>query len=85
MVPKLSSFVCIYVWSSLTCIYVWSSLVCILCMVVSYMYLCMVISFMYVCMVVTYSKSMDQLGKVADPARGQLNRENEYFPVLVCA
>ena len=56
-----------------------------LCMVISYMYLCMVISFMYVCMVVTYSKSMDQLGKVADPARGQLNRENEYFPVLVCA
>ena len=24
-------------------------------------------------------------GKVANPARGQLNRENEYFPVLVCA
>ena len=29
----------------------------------------------------TYSKSMDQPGKVASPARGQLNRENEYFPV----
>ena len=28
----------------------------------------------------TYSKSMDQRGKVANPARGQLNRENEYFP-----
>ena len=29
----------------------------------------------------TYSKSMDQPGskKVANPARGQLNRENEYF------
>ena len=25
---------------------------------------------------VTYSKSMDQPGKVANPARGQLNREN---------
>ena len=24
---------------------------------------------------------MDQPGKVANPARGQLNRENEYFPV----
>ena len=24
---------------------------------------------------------MDQSGKVANPARGQLNRENEYFPV----
>ena len=24
----------------------------------------------------TYSKSMDQSGKVANPARGQLNREN---------
>ena len=31
----------------------------------------------------TYSKSMDQPGKVANPARGQLNRENEYFPVRV--
>ena len=26
---------------------------------------------------------MDQLGKVANPARGQLNRENEYSPVPV--
>ena len=26
----------------------------------------------------TYSKSMHQPGKVANPARGQLNRENEY-------
>ena len=30
-----------------------------------------------VCMVITYSKSMDQPGKVANPARGQLNRGNE--------
>ena len=30
-------------------------------------------------------KSMDQPGKVANPARGQLNRENEYFPVRVRA
>ena len=29
-------------------------------------------------MVITYSKSMDQPGKVANPARGQLNRENKY-------
>ena len=33
----------------------------------------------------TYSKSMDQPGKVANPARGQLNREKEYFPVRVRA
>ena len=35
----------------------------------------------------TYSKSsMDQPGKVASPARSQLNnRENEYFPVHVVA
>ena len=26
---------------------------------------------------------MDQPGKVANPARGKLNRENEYFPVRV--
>ena len=31
----------------------------------------------------TYSKSMDQPGKVANPARGQLNKEDEYFPVPV--
>ena len=48
--------------------------------------------------VITYSKgmyvyiynhhiqqSMDQPGKVANPARGQLNRENEYSRVLVRA
>ena len=28
---------------------------------------------------------MDQPGKVANPARGQLNWENEYFPVPVRA
>ena len=33
----------------------------------------------------TYSKIMDQPGKVASPARGQLNRKNEYFPVRVRA
>ena len=31
----------------------------------------------------TFSKSMDQPGKVANPARGQLNRENEYFSIGV--
>ena len=39
---------------------------------------------MYVYMV-TYSQSLDQPGKVANPARGQLNRENEYFSVPVRA
>ena len=33
----------------------------------------------------TNSKSIDQPGKVANPARGQLNRKNEYFPVRVRA
>ena len=33
----------------------------------------------------TYSKSMDQPSKVANPVRGQLNRGNEYFPVRVRA
>ena len=32
-----------------------------------------------------YSKGKVQPGKVANPARGQLNRENEFFPVPVCA
>ena len=30
-------------------------------------------------------QSMDQPGKVANPARGQLNRKNEYSPVPVRA
>ena len=35
--------------------------------------------YVYVCM---QNTGMDQPGKVANnPARGQLNRENEYFPV----
>ena len=33
----------------------------------------------------TYSKSMDQPGKVANPAPCQLNREDEFFPVPVRA
>ena len=33
----------------------------------------------------TYSKSIDKPGKVACPARGQLNRKNECFPVRVRA
>ena len=33
----------------------------------------------------TCSKSMDQPSKVANPARGQLNRRNEYFSVPVRA
>ena len=33
----------------------------------------------------TYSKGKDQPGKVTNPARGQLNRENEHFSVRVRA
>ena len=33
----------------------------------------------------TYSKSKDQPGKVANPARGQLTEKKEYFPVPVRA
>ena len=33
----------------------------------------------------TYSKSIDQPVKVANPARGQLNRKNEHSPVPVRA
>ena len=42
------------------------------------MYVCM-----YVYMVITYSKGMDQPGKAANPARGQLNRENN-IPLSPC-
>ena len=38
---------------------------------------------LYVCKVITYSKGKGQPGKVANPARGQLNRENHFFPVPV--
>ena len=34
---------------------------------------------MYVCVVITYSKAMNQPGKEANPAHGQLNRENVFF------
>ena len=40
---------------------------------------------LYVCVVITYSKGKDQPGKVANPARGQLNRETDFFPVPVSA
>ena len=43
---------------------------------------------MYVCMYVWSShiaEHKDQPGKVANPARDQLNRENEFFPVPVRA
>ena len=32
-----------------------------------------------------YSKNKDQPGKVANPARGQLKRENDFSPVPVRA
>ena len=35
------------------------------------------------CMVITYSKGKDQPGKVANPARGQLNRENEQGKMII--
>ena len=46
--------------------------------------------YIYVCIVITYYSrrvpGMDQPGKViANPARGQLNRENEYSLVPVRA
>ena len=43
---------------------------------------------MYRCMnvwVIIYCKSMDQPDRVANFARGQLNMENEFFPVPVRA
>ena len=33
----------------------------------------------------TYSKSMNQLGKVANPACGELNRKNECFNISLSA
>ena len=41
--------------------------------------------YIYICMVITHSKSKDRTGKAANPAPGQLNWENEYFPVPVRA
>ena len=49
-------------------------------------YFCLTKPQEYVCMYGhAYSKSIDQPGKAADPARGQLNRENEYFSIRVRA
>ena len=36
-------------------------------------------------MVITYDKGKDQPGKAANPTRGQLNMENDFFPVTICA
>ena len=48
-----------------------------------YAYVCMCV---YVCMYGHHTyRSMDQPGQAANPARGQLNRENEYSPVPVRA
>ena len=45
------------------------------------MYVCM-----YVCVYVQHTlQIMGQLGRVANPARGQLNRANGYFLVSVRA
>ena len=42
---------------------------------------------MYVLIVITYTAARVRIngGKVANPARGQLNKKNEYFPVRVRA
>ena len=52
----------------------------------------MILVCMYVCMYVymwpshiCIARVNDQRGKVANPAHGQLNRENEHFPVPVRA
>ena len=68
----VSMYLCMYLC---ICIYV--------CMYVP-MYVCMYVC-IYVCMVITYNKGKDQPGKVANPVRGQLNREKESFPVPVRA
>ena len=39
----------------------------------------------HMCLVIKYGKSKEQPGEVANPARGQLKRGNEYFPVPVRA
>ena len=36
-------------------------------------------------MVIAHGKVKDQPGRVADPARGQLDMENKYFPVRIRA
>ena len=38
---------------------------------------------MYVWPNIFTGKRKDQPSKVANPARGQLNRENKYFPVRI--
>ena len=40
---------------------------------------------MYLWSSLIQEQSMDQPGKVANPACGQLNKENVYFPVAVRA
>ena len=44
-----------------------------------YMYVSVYLCIYLCCMVFIYSKGKDQPGKVANPARGQLDRENDFF------
>ena len=72
--------VCPLFFSFLTSPPVMCKALCTRCCVQGFVY-----KVLYVCMAITCSKSMDQPNKVANPARGNLNRENEYFPVPVRA
>ena len=81
-------YIYLYTSVSIMCIYIYIH-VCVCIYVCMYIYTCTdiyiyIYIYAYVCMVITYSKSMHQPGKVANPARGQLNMENSnsYFLVL---
>ena len=57
-------------------------ILCVCVCVCVYLLKCVCVS---VCLCVCVLKSMDQPGKVANPARSQLNRETFIFPVPVRA
>ena len=63
-------------------VYIIVCVYCILCMIC--IALC-VFCIVYVYMVISHRAECDQPGQVANPASGQINRQNGYFPVPICA
>ena len=81
-------YVCMYV-SKYICIFIKLHITTqsgpVILVILCHSHVCMYVC-TYVCMYGhTYSKSMEQPGKVSNSAGSWLNRKNEYFPIRVRA
>ena len=88
LVTKTSDQTRLYVYIY-ACMYVCMYVCMYICIYVS-MYLCLYVCIylsisLYIYMVVSYTRAWIKSGMITNPARGQLNKENECFPVPVRA